>query len=394
MNNRIKEKIIEIYPKVVNYRRHLHSFPELSFEEFKTTEYIIHILETLGIDYERITETGVVAYIGSMKSSNCVAIRADIDALPIIEETDLEYKSQNLGTMHACGHDMHTAMMLGSCEILKSYESEIDGLIKIIFQPAEEKLPGGASQMIQAGVLVNPKPKAIFGQHIYPSLDTGKIAINSGYFFASTDEFYWTIKGKGGHAAQPHLSNDPIMASVLIINYYQSMMVKFKNPLKPGVLTVASIQGGNTTNIFPDVVRMKGTLRAFDEEWRADIKKLIIEKSKLIAELYDCQCEIEIVQGYPSLINNEETTSFVTKTAKELFGEENVIRCDPIMYAEDFSYYSREIPATFWFVGVKSPTLEDMPPLHNSKIAPDEEAMLNGMELLINSAIEYLKKED
>ena len=276
MNDIIVNKVNKIYEKVVDYRRYLHQNPELSFKEFNTTRFIISKLQQLNINFYQPTETGVVAIIGN--GDNCVALRADIDALPIKEETELPFSSYNEGVMHACGHDMHTAMLLGVTEILNDLKHEYNGCIKVIFQPGEEKLPGGASVLIKAGVLENPKPLAIFGQHIYPDEKEGVIALNSGPFFASADEIYWTIVGKSGHAAQPQLSNDAILASSHLINFYQTMITKFKNPLNPGVLSVTSINGGSATNIFPDKVKMMGTLRSFDENWRLEMHNLIVEK--------------------------------------------------------------------------------------------------------------------
>ncbi len=387
MKEIINNQIESIYKKIIEYRRYIHQNPELSFKEYNTTKFIISKLEELHIDYKRITETGVVALIG--KGTNCVALRADIDALPILEETQLSFASQNYGIMHACGHDIHTAMLLGVAEILKSIEDNIDGCIKLIFQPGEEKIPGGASIMINAGVLQDPIPLAIFGQHIYPATKTGTISINSGPFFASADEIYWTITGKGGHAAQPHLSNDPIVTAANLINYYQSMMTKFRNPLKPGVLSITSIHGGSATNIFPDEVKMMGTLRAFDEHWRSDMHNLIINKSAELALLYNCQCEVKIEKGYPALINDTKSTEFVLNTANKIFGTDNTMIIDPVMFGEDFAFYAKKIPAAFWFLGV-NPNEGMMPPLHNSKLSPDETAMKNGVLMMANIAIDFL----
>ncbi|HRP02483.1 MAG TPA: M20 family metallopeptidase [Candidatus Kapabacteria bacterium] len=389
MKDLINSKVDEIYTKVLEYRRHIHSNPELSFKEYNTSKYIIQQLNTLDIYNTQITETGVIALIG--EGDNCVALRADIDALPIFEETNLEFSSKNNGIMHACGHDMHTSMLLGVAEVLKSIESKLNGVVKLIFQPGEEKVPGGASIMIEAGVLENPKPKAIFGQHIFPATKTGTISINSGPFFASADELYWTITGKGGHAAQPHLSNDSILAAANLITFYQSMITKFRNPLNPGVLSITAINGGSATNIIPDEVTMMGTLRSFDEKWRFEMHELLVSKSQELAKLYNCHCELRIEKGYPALVNNSECSQFVLDTASQTLGYENSNIIEPVMFGEDFAFYAQKIPAAFWFLGVNPDLNNIMPPLHNSKLSPDEFAMKNGMKVMCNIAYNFLK---
>lgn len=391
-NNRyIIKKAEEIFDKVVDYRRHIHKNPELSFKEYETTKFIISKLNDLGIENYQITDTGVIGIIGD-KTQRCVALRADIDALPIVEETELPYSSENKGVMHACGHDMHTSMLLGAAEILKSIENDLNGCVKLIFQHAEESLPGGASVMIEKGVLENPTPEAVFGQHINPLEETGKICLASGPILASTDEFYWTIKGLGAHAAQPHKANDPITTAAQLILYYQSMIVKFRNPLDAGVLTVASVNGGNATNIFPEEVKMKGTLRAFNQVWRQEMLDLIPKKSKLIGEMYNTEVNIDVVNGYPATINDIRTTEFIKNTANMLIDNNYVIDFEPKMWAEDFAYFTQKLPGTFWFLGVKPRDKDDMVMLHNPKLNPDEKAMKNGMILLAGSAYNYFNK--
>lgn len=392
MQDKIKNEINEILNKVISYRRNLHKNPELSFKEFKTTEFIINKLNELSIKYDRPLETGVVGYLG--KGDRCIALRADIDALPIEEENDIEYRSTNPGVMHACGHDIHTSILLGVVEILKKYENKLNGLIKIIFQPAEEVLPGGAKLLIEKGILENPKPEAIFGQHINPEENTGVISINKGPFFASTDELYITIYGNSGHAAQPHLSNDAILTAAQIIIYFQSIVTKFKDPLKPLVLSITSINGGNTTNVFPDKVELKGTLRTFDNDLREKIHNHINYGVNNIAEIYNCKNEVKILKGYPPLINDNKLTKFVIDNSKEIFEENNIKLIEPKMYAEDFAYYSQNIPSVFWFLGVKPSNKEYMPPLHNSKLNPDENAIYNGIYLMAYNVFKYFNVGD
>ncbi|TAL70670.1 MAG: amidohydrolase [Bacteroidetes bacterium] len=390
--NEIYKKILaqskSMFDELIQIRRHIHQNPELSFKEFLTAEFIRDNLRKVGIEYKTIAETGTVALIG--KGEKCVALRADIDALPINEETNLEYASKNKGVMHACGHDMHSTMLLGAARILKGMESELTGTVKIIFQPGEEKLPGGASNLIEEGVLENPKVTAMFAQHIFPEEETGTISVNSCYIMASADELYWTLKGKGTHAAQPHLGNDCIMAASQLVINLQSIVTKYKNPIKPGLLSVTSIQGGSATNAFPDEVKLMGTFRANDEEWRSKMHDEIRRITNETCSLFGIKGELEIVKGYPALYNNPETTEMVNQTAKELLGQDSVKVFEPKLWAEDFAYYAQKIPSTFWFLGIRPKDIKDMPPLHNSKLIPDEKALTIGAAMLAGTAVNYI----
>lgn len=387
----ILEESKKIESNLIEYRRQIHSNPELSFKEYKTSEFIQKILSSLNISFDIIAETGVVALIGE-KSENCVALRADIDALPLQEETGLEFSSMNNGVMHACGHDMHTTMLLGAAIILKSIEKDLKGCVKLIFQPAEESLPGGASILIKNGVLTNPVPKAVLGQHVSPGDDIGNIAIGDGYIMASADELYWTITGKGAHAAQPHLGNDTILAASNLILTLQSAISRFRNPLSPGVLSVTSFHGGSATNIIPEKVELKGTLRAFDNTWRHETINRIKQMSEEICSLYGCKAEFNPILGYPALFNNKSVADNVFSTASELFGNNRVTVFEPKMWAEDFAYYAQEIPSAFWFIGVKPKNILEMPGLHNPKFAPDESILTDGAALLAQSAVNFLNK--
>ncbi len=380
-------EVRNLFDEMLEIRRHIHSNPELSFEEFETAKYIESKLNSYGIESKRMAKTGVVALIG--KGQSCIALRADIDALPILEETGLSYKSLKDGVMHACGHDMHTTMLLATAKILKKYESELKVQVKLIFQPAEEKLPGGAKLMIEEGVLENPKVEAIFGQHIFPEDNLGIISTTSGPVMASADEIYWVVNGKSTHAAQPHQGNDPILASSQLILHYQTLLTKFKDPLESGVLTVSAINGGTATNIIPDRVEMKGTFRAYNNSWREKMHNLIEQNTELISSTYGCETELNIVKGYPPLVNNSELAEYVKNIAKDTLGEDSFKDFVPKMWAEDFAYYSQKIPALFWFVGVKSEEDISMPPLHNSKINPLEEAMINGTSMMVAVALKW-----
>ncbi len=375
---------------MVETRRHLHRNPELSFQEFETSAFIQKRLKELGIEFTVMATTGVVAHIGS--GDRCVALRADIDALPIVEETGLEYASNNQGVMHACGHDTHTTMLLSAAQILKQQESALGGVVKLIFQPGEEKTPGGASLMIAEGALQNPKPEIIFGQHINPDAPFGEVSFVAGPMMASADELYWTIKGFGAHAAQPHKGKDPIFAATGLVHHLQSLVTKHRNPLVPGVMTITSIHGGSATNIIPDVVEMKGTLRSFDEHWRKEAWAFLEEQTKLYCALQGCVGSIEILKGYPPLVNDAAAVAFARGVAESIFDSSMVSDFEPKMWAEDFSFYTQHMPACFWMLGGRPSNMKTMPGLHNAKFAPEEEAMITGAALLVESAKQYLQR--
>ncbi len=388
----IKSKSSEILNQIIYFRRHIHKYPEISFNEFKTTEFIKSILSDNKIEHYSLTETGTIATIG--KGKNCIALRADIDALPIQEETRLEFSSVNAGVMHACGHDFHTSMLLGAAIILKSIENELNGTIKLIFQPAEEKLPGGAKILIENGVLEDPKPSLIFGQHIFPELETGKVAIAKGTILSSADELYWRIKGKGTHAAQPHLGGNVILAQAQLIINLMNLLGKYKNPLTNALISITSVNGGNATNVIPEEVKLMGTLRSFDEKFRNEFHRIIFEKSENICQLYDCICKLDIIKGYPPLINNDNAVDIFVQSANYVLCPGSIVHFEPKMWAEDFAYYSQQIPACFWFLGVKNIDQQQEYPLHNPKLIPDENALSLGTQLLALSAVHSLLKND
>jgi amidohydrolase len=378
----------DISTEIINNRRHLHQNPELSFVEFNTSKFIQNELSKMGIPFTVMATTGVIAHIGS--GERCVALRADIDALPIEEETGLEFTSQNKGVMHACGHDAHTAMLLGAAKLLKSQENELAGVVKLIFQPGEEKVPGGASILIKEGVLENPKPEVIFGQHVFPGNTVGESSFVGGNMMASADELYWTIRGKGCHAAQPHQGTDPILVAAELIIHLQAIITKMRNPLAPGVLAITSIHGGNVTNIVPDIVELKGTLRSFDNEWRHTALAEIKKRSEMLAEMHGATCEFSPLLGYPPLVNNSTAVDFARKTAESMFGTNSVTDFEPKMWGEDFSFYAQKIPACFWVMGVRPRELNEMPGLHNAQFTPDEGALESGTALLATVATEWL----
>lgn len=386
MNN-IKQIIEENKLELIELRRHLHQNPELSFNEFETTKYIKEFLDKYNIENEQITETGIIAYIGN--ADKVIALRADIDALPINEETDLDFKSKNLGIMHACGHDFHTSILMMTAKILKQFENKLNCKVMFIFQPAEEKLPGGAKVLIQNGLFNKFKPEAVFGQHIYPEAETETISISPGYIMAAPDELYWTITGKGGHAAQPHLNSDTILASAHLVMHLQSLISKNKNPLQSAVLSVTSIQGGTAPNIFPEKVNLMGTLRTFNKDLRNQYHKLLNQHSEEICKLHNCDCTLEIREGYPPVYNDTKATEFVKNIASKIFGTNKVLNFEPKMWGEDFGFYSELIPSTFWFLGVKPNDNNEIYGLHNSKLSPNENALSVGVELFVNIAMNY-----
>ena len=377
-------------------RRTLHRNPELSFQEYETSKFIQQRLAELGIPFRVLANTGVVAHIG--EGDRCVALRADIDALPIQEESGVEYSSTKEGVMHACGHDAHTAMLLGAAQILKEREavegaSSLGGVIKLIFQPGEEMSPGGASIMIREGVLENPRPEAIFGQHVNPDDPCGKASFVAGTMMAATDELYWTIRGKSGHAAQPHKATDPVLMAAHLITQLQTLISRRLNPFESGVMSICTIHGGHATNVIPDVVEMSGTLRSMNLAWREAALQTLQEHTKILgaSPLYGGgEAELRIERGYPPLVNNPQTTAFARQVSEHLIGAENVEDFEPKMWGEDFAYYTHEIPGTFWMLGIRPPHLDFTPGLHNSKFILDENALPIGAALLVNAALQHL----
>ncbi len=390
MREIIEIAVNEIEDKIIEHRRRIHSEPELSGEEYKTAQYIEDVLNNIGISTSRFANTGVVGIIGN--GTKRVALRADIDALGIQEETGLEFSSKNNNIMHACGHDLHAAMLLGAAEVLKSIESQLDGEIMLIFQPHEELLPGGAIQMLDAGLFDEKMPNVIFGQHIDPDGIVGNLAMADGAVMASADELYWTLQGKGSHAAQPHLGNDPIIAAAALVQHFQTLTNKFKNPLKPGVLSVTSIIAGTANNIFPDSLEMKGTLRSFDEDWRLLMHQKIDEVSHSICSLYGIECKLTIKKGYPPLVNNKLATDFARKSAIEYLDNQSVTDFEPKMWAEDFAYFAQRVPAVFWFLGVKQNVDEQTIPLHNPRLSPSEQALKIGTGAMAYIAFKAIKE--
>ena len=393
-----KEKIQalaeEIYKPVLDMRHHIHANPELSFEEEKTAAFVKERLEELDIKTEsNIAGHGLVGYIEGKKSgsSKVLALRADMDALPIIEANDVPYKSNNEGVMHACGHDVHTSSLLGTARILSQVRNEFSGTIKLLFQPAEERLPGGASLMIKEGVLENPKVDAILGQHVQPFLDCGKIGIRSGMYMASADEIYMRVKGKGGHGAQPQNFIDPVvMASQILVTLQQ--VVSRSDPRVPSILSFGKVIANGATNIIPDEVYIEGTFRTMNEEWRAEAHHRIESIVHSTAKGLGGSVELEIRKGYPVLFNDEALAAKTRASISEYMGEENVVDIDMWMAAEDFAWYTQEIPGCFYRLGTRNEARGIIHGVHTPRFDIDEDALRISTGLMAWLAVQELAK--
>ena len=364
-------------------RRHLHSNPELSFKEFETSAFIQKKLTEWDIPFEVKAGTGVIGLIkGKDPQSRVVALRADMDALPITEENTVEYKSNNIGVMHACGHDVHTTCLLGAAKILSETKNDWAGTVKLIFQPGEEKNPGGASLLIKEGVLENPAPEKIFALHVHPGMEAGQFSFRGGMVMASADEIYITIKGKGGHAAAPHLTADTILVAAQIVINLQQIVSRNNNPFNPTVLSITSVQGGNTTNVIPSEVKLMGTLRAMNEEWRFKAHELIKDQVQSVAKALGAEADVTIDVGYPFVKNDEGLSASARKLAEEYAGAENVSETELRMGAEDFAYYSQKIPACFFRLGAGNKAKGITANVHTPIFNIDENAIEHGIGMM------------
>jgi amidohydrolase len=391
IKDKIKQLTNQIFEDVVGYRRHIHAHPELSFKEFKTSLYIQEKLKSWGIEFTSCANTGVVGLIkGNKPSDKVIALRADMDALPIHQDSNKSYKSKVEGVMHACGHDVHSSSLLGTAYILSQLKDEFAGTIKLIFQPAEELLPGGASIMIKEGVLENPKPNAILGQHVMPFIETGKVGFRSGIYMASTDELYVTVTGKGGHGAQPHQNIDPIVIASHIIIALQQIVSRNADPRLPTVLSFGKINAQGATNIIPSEVKIEGTFRTLNEEWRAEAHKRMKKMAEGIAESMGGHCEFDIHHGYPFLINEEKLTASARGFAEDFLGKENVIDLDIWMAAEDFSFYSQVTDACFYRLGTGNVAKDTQHSVHTPKFDVDEDALKISTGLMAYIALKQL----
>lgn len=395
MKERIQELARQYHPNSIEQRRFLHRNPELSFEEVETGRYIAARLKELGIPHRHgIADNGVVALIqGRNPKKKVVALRADMDALPIQETSQVEYKSRRDGVMHACGHDAHTASLLGTARILYELRDQFEGTVKCIFQPGEEKLPGGASIMIREGVLEKPKPVSIFGQHVHPPLRAGMVGMKPGIYMASSDELYVTVKGKGGHGAMPHECIDPIVITAQIIVALQQIVSRYADPAVPSVLTFGKINTtGGATNVIPNEVKLEGTFRTMHEKWRSAAHKRMKKIAESLAKSMGGACEFNIVRGYPVLHNNPELTARAKQWAVEFLGKDHVVDLPMRMTAEDFAYFAQAMPACFYRLGTGNPERGIKSPLHTSTFDIDEKALETGIGLMTWLAVKELER--
>lgn len=392
LQEKIKSIAADNLDEIIKIRRHLHANPELSNQEYKTAEFITSTLRDLGLEVQTgIFKTGLVALIkGENPDKKVVALRADIDALPIQEKNELDYKSVNAGVMHACGHDVHTSSLIGAAKILIDLKEEFEGTVKLIFQPAEEKIPGGAKPMIEAGVLENPKPEFMYGQHVFPELEAGKIGMRSGKYMASADEINLTVIGKGGHGAIPYNLVDPVLIASQIVISLQQIVSRNAHFNIPTVLSFGRFVADGAYNVIPNEVTLKGTFRTFNEEWRADAHLKIEKMAKSIAQAAGGDCEVFIDKGYPFLVNDEALTERSFNYAKEYLGKDNVVELDLRMTAEDFAYFAQAMPSCFYRLGVKNDEKGINSGLHTSTFNVDESSLEIGMGMMAWFALSEL----
>lgn len=386
LHDQIRAISDEIFEKVKGYREHLHRNPELSYQEFETCAFVSDTLTGLGIQHRKgVAETGVVAIIrgdNHTEEQPCIGLRADLDALPIVEENDVPYASQHPGVMHACGHDVHTSVLLGTAEILHRLRNELRQPVKLIFQPGEEKNPGGASLMIEAGVLEHPEVTEMYALHVFPDMETGKTGFKEGIYMASCDEIYITVNGSGGHGATPHQCIDPILIGATIVTSMQQIVSRRCDPKIPCVLSFGHFESLGATNIIPSRAYLKGTFRTMDERWRAQGLKLIEEQAKLIAESLGGTVDVTISKGYPYLENDPEITRKMRRKAQHFLGEENVEELPLRLTAEDFSFYSQVVPVCFFRLGVRNEILGITYGVHHPRFDIDPESLRTGMQLM------------
>ncbi len=383
----LREKIQSLAQKYeqefIEVRHHLHSHPELSYEEFETSKFVQQKLAECNIPFEVKATTGIVALIeGRNPLNRVIALRADMDALPIDEENQVGYKSVNEGVMHACGHDVHTTCLLGAAKVLNELKDEWEGTVKLIFQPGEERNPGGASFMIKEGALENPRPQGIFGLHVHPGLALGKFSFRKGRVMASADEIFISIKSKGGHAAAPHLTADTILIASQLIVSLQQIISRNNNPTSPSVLSICSIQGGHTTNVIPSEVKLKGTFRAMNEEWRYKAHELIKKQTEGLVSAMGAEADILIDVGYPFVDNDPSLTETGWNLAIDYWGKENVEETELRMGAEDFGYYTHVVPGCFYRLGVRNEQKGIIHNVHTPKFDIDEKAITNGIQMM------------
>ncbi|MCV9387912.1 M20 metallopeptidase family protein [Reichenbachiella ulvae] len=392
--NKIKSLSKAYHEDTIANRRHLHAHPELSFEETETAKYVVDYLEKLGVKYKSgIAGNGIEAIVeGKNPEKKITALRGDMDALPIKEQSLKPYKSKNDGVMHACGHDVHTSSLMTCLRILHELRDEFEGTVKFIFQPGEEVFPGGASLMIKEGILKNPKPTSIFGQHVMPLIPVGKVGFRSGMYMASADEIYVTVRGKGGHGALPELCVDTVLIASHIIVALQQVVSRMASPKVPSVLTFGKVEAKGATNVIPDVVKIEGTFRTLDEKWRKEAHVKMKKLAEGLADSMGAQCDFNIQVGYPFLKNEPELTARARSAAEDYLGAENVVDLDVWMGAEDFSYYSQKADACFYRLGTRNEEKNIVSAVHTPTFDIDEDALELGPGLMAYIALNELSQ--
>jgi len=383
LKEKIQQLAKEYADEFIAVRHHIHANPELSYKEFETSTFIQQKLQGWNIPFTVLATTGVVGLIkGKNPDKKIIALRADMDALPITEVNDVAYKSKNTGVMHACGHDVHTTCLLGAAKILNELKEEWEGTVKLIFQPGEEKNPGGASYMIKEGVLENPKPDKIFALHVHPGMEVGQLSFRAGMVMASADEIYITITAKGGHAASPHLTADTVLIASHLVVSLQQIISRNNNPFNPSVLSITAFNGGNTTNVIPSEVKLMGTFRAMNEEWRFKAHELIKTQTIELVKMMGAEAEIKIDVGYPFVLNDEKLHPVAKAKAAEFMGAANVTETELRMGAEDFAYYSHLVPACFFRLGAGNKAKGITSGVHTPTFNIDEGAIEVGMGIM------------
>ena len=395
MNHELKEvittKVSAIYEKIKGYREHLHQNPELSYKEFNTMEYVAAKLKEIGIPYEKgVAGTGIIGIIRSSKHSEnqaCIGLRADLDALPIQEQNTASYKSKVDGVMHACGHDVHTSILLGAAEILFELREDLEHPVKLIFQPGEEKNPGGASLLIEAGVLENPKVKEMYALHVFPELEVGKLGMRSGLYMASCDELHLEIIGVGGHGAMPEKCINPILIGSEFIIEAQNIIHKSCPKEVPCVISFGHFDALGATNVIPERAEIKGTFRTMNEEWRGKAAILLMDLANNLENKYKGNVNLEISKGYPFLKNDEELTEKLKTKFESFFGPEKIEGLALRMTSEDFSFYSQTIPVCFFRLGVGNKEKGIIYSVHHPKFDIDSACLKTGMLAMIQAAL-------
>lgn len=390
ITDRIKQLADKYYDDVVTLRRTIHSNPELAFEENETSALVASTLEKYGVEVRRgVAKTGVVGTIKGKNKGKVVALRGDMDALPILEATGLPFASKNTGKMHACGHDAHTSIALGAAMILSELKDELNGEVRFLFQPSEERVPGGAPFMIEDGALDGVDE--IYGLHVIAQNDAGTVGFFPGEMMASADELFFTIKGRSGHGARPQFAIDPIVTAAQVITALQTLVSRNLDPFSQGVITIGSIHGGFAPNIIPEEVKLVGTVRAMTKEWRDYAHKRIVEIVEGVCAANGATCDILIDKGYPVLSNHPEQTMFADEAARELFGSDRVFKAERLMGAEDFAYYLEKVPGTFYRLGIRNEKMGITADIHNDHFTIDEEALRTGIAMQAYLAVKALQ---